>query len=97
MQRLGIGTMGQGTSGFSMDAAIADVRANNGVSPIVRSAAGTGAFLPLVQSGELDFGIANVVETAEVVEGKGSFHGLNGHRGQRGMSLNPENSSARLA
>lgn len=74
-QQLGIGTMGQGTSGYSMGAAIARVLSSSGVNAIVQPSAGTSAFLPLVQSGELDMGIANVIELAQAVQGEGSFKG----------------------
>ena len=74
-QTLGIGTMGQGTSGYSMGAAIASVLAESGIDAVVQPATGTSAFLPLVQSGELDFGIANAIEIAEAVEGVASFEG----------------------
>lgn len=74
-QQLGIGTMGQGTSGYSMGAAIARVLSENGIDALVQPAAGTSAFLPLVQSGELDFGIANAIEVGEATSGKGAFEG----------------------
>ncbi|GGL76351.1 TAXI family TRAP transporter solute-binding subunit [Wenxinia marina] len=74
-QTLGIGTMGQGTSGYSMGAAIASVLADAGIDAVVQPATGTSAFLPLVDSGELDFGIANAIEIAEAHEGQVAFEG----------------------
>lgn len=74
-QSLGIGTMGQGTSGYSMGAAIASILAENGVDALVQPSAGTSAFLPLVQTGELDFGIANAIEVAEATGGEMAFEG----------------------
>lgn len=74
-QPLGIGTMGQGTSGYSMGAAISSVLADNGINALVQPAAGTSAFLPLVQTGELDFGIANAMEIGEAISGQEAFEG----------------------
>jgi len=74
-QQLGIGTMGQGTSGYSMGSAIAGVLAANGVDALVQPSAGTSAYLPLLDTGELDFGIANIIETSEAMSGSGPFEG----------------------
>lgn len=74
-QQLGIGTMGQGTSGYSMGAAIARVLSENGIEAIVQPSAGTSAYLPLISFGELDFGIANAIEVGEAAAGKGAFDG----------------------
>ena len=54
-QQLGIGTMSQGTSGYSMGSAIAAVLSENGIDALVQPSAGTSAYLPLIQFGELDF------------------------------------------
>ncbi|MDF0595240.1 TAXI family TRAP transporter solute-binding subunit [Psychromarinibacter halotolerans] len=74
-QTLGIGTMGQGTSGYSMGSAIAKVLADNGVNALVQPSAGTSAYLPLIDMGELDLGIANAIEVAEAMTGTGVFEG----------------------
>lgn len=74
-QQLGIGTMGQGTSGYSIGAAIARVLADEGIDALVQPSAGTSAYLPLIQFGELDFGIANAIETAQSHTGEGPFAG----------------------
>ena len=74
-QQLGIGTMGQGTSGYSMGSAIAKVLSDNGINALVQPSAGTSAYLPLIDMGELDLGIANAIETAEAIEGTGVFEG----------------------
>ncbi len=75
-QQLGIGTMGQGTLGYSIGAAIAKVLAEKGgVRASVQPAAGTSAYLPLIDNGEIDFGIANVVEAKEAAAGSGPFAG----------------------
>ncbi len=74
-QQLGIGTMGQGTSGYSMGAAIARVLSDNGINALVQPSAGTSAYLPLIDMGELDLGIANAIEVSEAVNGTWSFEG----------------------
>ena len=74
-QQLGIGTMGQGTSGYSMGAAIARVLAENEVDALVQPSAGTSAYLPLIQFGELDLGIANAIEVTDAINGTGDFEG----------------------
>jgi len=74
-QQLGIGTMGQGTSGYSMGSAIAKVLSDNGLGALVQPSAGTSAYLPLINMGELDLGIANAIEVAEAMTGTGVFEG----------------------
>ncbi|NWO55629.1 TAXI family TRAP transporter solute-binding subunit [Chromohalobacter israelensis] len=74
-QQLGIGTMGQGTSGYSMGAAIARVLSDNGMDALVQPSAGTSAYLPLIDMGELDLGIANAIEVSDAVSGHGYFEG----------------------
>jgi len=74
-QQLGIGTMGQGTSGYSMGSAIARVLADEGINALVQPSAGTSAYLPLIDMGELDLGIANAIEVSDAVNGTGEFEG----------------------
>lgn len=74
-QQLGIGTMGQGSSGYSMGSAIAKVLADNGIGALVQPSAGTSTYLPLIDMGELDLGIANAIETGEAINGLGVFEG----------------------
>ncbi|MEX0871601.1 MAG: TAXI family TRAP transporter solute-binding subunit [Aquisalimonadaceae bacterium] len=74
-QQIAFGTMGQGTAGYSMGAAIAGVLSENGIRARVQPSAGTSAYLPLMETGELDFGIANIVETSEALSGTGGFEG----------------------
>lgn len=74
-QQIGIGTMGQGTLGYSMGAAIAKVLSDNGMGALIQPNSGTSAYLPLIQAGELDLGIANIAETTEAIAGEGSFAG----------------------
>ncbi|MFC3675480.1 TAXI family TRAP transporter solute-binding subunit [Ferrovibrio xuzhouensis] len=67
-QPLGIGTMGQGTLGYAMGAAIATVlQEKAGLSARIQPSSGTSSYLPLINSGELDFGIANILEAREAM------------------------------
>ncbi len=75
-QQLGIGTMGQGTAGYSMAAAIAKVLSDKGKLNVrVQPAGGTSAYVPLIESGELDFGVVNIIEAKEALTGTGGFAG----------------------
>ena len=67
-QPLGVGTMGQGTLGYAMGAAIATVlQEKAGLSARIQPSSGTSSYLPLINSGELDFGIANILEAREAM------------------------------
>lgn len=74
-QQLGIGTMGQGTSGYAMGAAIARVLSENDIGALVQPSSGTSAYLPLIDMGELDLGIANAIEISDAATGSGDFAG----------------------
>jgi uncharacterized protein len=75
-QQIGIGTMGQGTAGYSMAAAIAKVLSDKAkIGVRVQPAGGTSQFVPLIDSGELDFGVVNIIEAKEALTGTGAFEG----------------------
>ncbi len=74
-QQLGIGTMGQGNLGYSIGSAIASVLSNHDINAIVQPSGGTSAYLPLIDAGELDLGIANVIESGEAAAGEAGFQG----------------------
>jgi hypothetical protein len=75
-QQIGIGTMGQGTAGYSMAAAIAKVLSDKAKLNVrVQPAGGTSQFVPLIDSGELDFGVVNIIEAKEALTGTGAFQG----------------------
>lgn len=75
-QQIGIGTMGQGTAGYSMAAAIAKVLSDKAkIGVRVQPAGGTSQFVPLIDSGELDFGVVNIIEAKEALTGTGAFQG----------------------
>lgn len=75
-QQLGIGTMGQGTAGYSMAAAIAKVLSDKAkINARIQPAGGTSQYVPLIDSGELDFGVVNIIEAKEALTGTGAFAG----------------------
>ncbi|MGH7004967.1 MAG: TAXI family TRAP transporter solute-binding subunit, partial [Alphaproteobacteria bacterium] len=75
-QQLGIGTMGQGTAGYSMGAAIAKVLLEKAkLQSIVQPAGGTSAYVPMIDGGEIDLGVLNIIEAKEALTGTGSFQG----------------------
>lgn len=73
---LGIGTSGQGAATYSMGSAIAKVAAEKAKMQIrVQPHGGTGKVVPLVNTGRLDLGLANVLEVTNAVKGRGPFKG----------------------
>ena len=75
-QNYGVGTSPQGTITYSAGAAIAKVASTvAGVELRVQPHGGTTVAVPLINTGELDFGLANVLETLYAVEGTAIFEG----------------------
>ncbi|MDX1485580.1 MAG: TAXI family TRAP transporter solute-binding subunit [Alphaproteobacteria bacterium] len=73
---LGIGTSGQGAATYSMGSAIAKVaKEKAGLEIRVQPHGGTGKVVPLVNSGRLDLGLANILEVTNAVKGRGPFKG----------------------
>lgn len=71
---LGIGTSAQGAATYSMGSAIAKVGSEKGDLQIrVQPQGGTGKVVPLVNSGRLDLGLANILETTNAIKGRGPF------------------------
>jgi len=72
----GIGTSPQGTVTYSIGATIAKIAAEKaGLTLRVQPYSGTTQAVPLVNSGELDFGLANVLEVGSAVTGTSLFKG----------------------
>jgi TRAP transporter TAXI family solute receptor len=72
----GIGTSPQGTVTYSIGAAIAKIAAEKaGLTLRVQPYSGTTQAVPLVDSGELDFGLANVLEASSAYAGTSLFQG----------------------
>src|SRR5690348_7426674 len=72
-QVLGFGSAPQGSIGYNMSAAIARVMAEQGsIQSRVQPYSGSSAVLPLVNSGELDLAVCNVLEIEEATKGERS-------------------------
>ncbi len=74
-QVLGFGSAPQGSIGYNMSSAIARVMAQNGIQSRVQPYSGSSAVLPLVNSGELDLAVCNVLEIEEATQGEGMYKG----------------------
>ena len=75
-QTYGFGTMGQGTNSYATGSAIAKLMvAKLGLEARVQPSGGTTDFLPDLNGGDLDFGIANVLEAAQAFNGEGPWQG----------------------
>ncbi len=73
---VGVGTMSQGTLSFSTGSVIAKtMKEKMGLEARVQPNSGETVLIPLIDSGELDFGIANALEAAEAASGSGVFQG----------------------
>jgi len=75
-QVLGFGSAPQGSIGYNMSSAIALVMSEAGhVQSRVQPYSGSSAVLPLVNSGELDLAVCNVLEIDEATRGEGPYKG----------------------
>jgi TRAP transporter TAXI family solute receptor len=74
-QVLGFGSAPQGSIGYNMSSAIARVMADAGLQSRVQPYSGSSAVLPLVNSGELDLAVCNVLEIEEATQGEGPYNG----------------------
>lgn len=75
-QTVGLGTMSQGTLSFSTGSVIAKVlNEKAGLEARVQPNTGETVLIPLVNQGELDFGIANVLEGSDAYKGEHTFSG----------------------
>jgi uncharacterized protein len=75
-QVLGFGSAPQGSIGYNMSAAIARVMSESAnVQSRVQPYSGSSAVLPLVNSGELDLAVCNVLEIEEATRGEGMYKG----------------------
>jgi len=71
-----IGTSGQGTATYGIGTAMASVLAKDtGDTFVVQPHGGTGKIVPLVNTGKVDFSLANIGEVTNAVNGKGPFAG----------------------
>ncbi len=75
-QVLGFGSAPQGSIGYNMSAAIARVMSESAnIQSRVQPYSGSSAVLPLVNSGELDLAVCNVLEIEEATRGEGMYKG----------------------
>jgi TRAP transporter TAXI family solute receptor len=75
-QPLGLGTSPQGTLGYQLGATLSKTLADTAnLQSRVQPSSGTGTMIPLVNSGEIDFGFANAIEVHEAYSGTGTFQG----------------------
>lgn len=75
-ETVGVGTMSQGTLSYSTGSALAKVMNEEmGLQARVQPNSGETTLLPLINSGDFDFGIANVLEVYEAYHGEGTFAG----------------------
>lgn len=75
-ETVGVGTMSQGTISYSTGSALAKVMNEEmGLQARVQPNSGETTLLPLINSGDFDFGIANVLEVYEAYNGEGTFAG----------------------
>jgi len=75
-QLLGFGSAPPGTIGYNMSSAIARVMSETAnLQSRVQPYSGSSAVLPLVNSGELDLTVCNVLEIDEATKGEGPYNG----------------------
>ncbi|MGB5079601.1 MAG: TAXI family TRAP transporter solute-binding subunit [Burkholderiales bacterium] len=75
-QVLGFGSAPQGSIGYNMSSAIARVMSEDAkIQSRVQPYSGSSAVLPLVNSGELDLAVCNVMEIDEATKGEGPYKG----------------------
>lgn len=75
-QTRGFGTMNPGTLSNNIGSAIAKLMVEKlGIQARIQPHRGTTDYVPLINSGELDFGISNVIEISNAFNGKGPWKG----------------------
>ncbi|MGA7489184.1 MAG: TAXI family TRAP transporter solute-binding subunit [Xanthobacteraceae bacterium] len=74
-QMYGLGTGKQGFFTYSAGAAIAKVASDNGLALRIQPYGGTSAYVPAVNAKEIEFGLANELETNYAVTGKVIYDG----------------------
>ena len=75
-QVIGIATDQQGSLGYNTGQAVAKIATQEaGLTARIQPLAGTAAYLPLINRGEMDFGFCNAVEAEYAMTGTGNFEG----------------------
>jgi TRAP transporter TAXI family solute receptor len=87
-QPVGISTSPQGTLTYAVGAAVAKVlNEAGGIQARVQPSSGTGAGIPLVNSGEIDLGLANTLELYDAFHGVGTFNGRPANKNLRTIAI----------
>jgi TRAP transporter TAXI family solute receptor len=87
-QPVGISTSPQGTLTYAVGAAVAKVlNEAGGIQARVQPSSGTGAGIPLVNSGEIDLGLANTLELYDAYHGAGTFDGRPANKNLRTIAV----------
>lgn len=74
-QAVGMGTGKQGFYTYSAGAAISKVASDNGLAMRIQPFGGTSAYIPAVNANEVEFGLANELDTAHAVTGEVIYKG----------------------
>ncbi len=74
-QVIGLGTGKQGFFTYSAGAALAKVASDNGLPMRIQPFGGTSAYVPAINAGEVEFGLANELETNYAVTGTVIYKG----------------------
>jgi TRAP-type uncharacterized transport system substrate-binding protein len=74
-QMYGFGTGKQESLTYSAEAAIAKIASDNGMNLRLQPFGGQSAFVPGINAGEIQFGIANELETHSAVTGEAIYKG----------------------
>lgn len=74
-QTVGMGTTTQGSFTYSAGSAISKIVADAGLRMRVQPHGGTSVYVPSVNKGELEFGLANHLETAFAIQGSAIYKG----------------------
>jgi TRAP transporter TAXI family solute receptor len=87
-QPVGISTSPQGTLTYAVGAAVAKVlNEAGGIQARVQPSSGTGSGMPLVNSGEIDLGLANTLELYDAYHGAGTFNGRPANKNLRAIAV----------
>lgn len=87
-QPIGISTSPQGTLTYAVGAAVAKVlNEKGGIQARVQPSSGTGSGMPLVNSGEIDLGLANTLELYDAYHGVGTFEGRPANKNLRTIAV----------
>ncbi|OGA58603.1 MAG: hypothetical protein A3G81_18030 [Betaproteobacteria bacterium RIFCSPLOWO2_12_FULL_65_14] len=73
--QVGMAVAKQGSYTYSAGAAISKVASDSGLQMRIQPFSGSSAYLPAINAGEIDFGLANELETSQAVHGIAMYKG----------------------